>query len=206
MFPKNWNQKEHSGPDSVPECAAAAKLFQSCPTLCDPIDGSPPGSPVPGILQPRTLEWAAISFSNTGQWKVKVKSLSRAWLVATPWTAAHPAPLSMGFSRQEYWGGVPLPSPPECETMLYQGVLCLEVLEAQNEKTQNNWLNGSLEQDSEITDLACPQHWDEAQPAAMAAFVPGRSRKKGKPCYREETWALRFFVWGAESLIRQAAG
>ena len=90
--------------------AAAAKLLQSCPTLCDPIDGSPPGSPVPGILQARTLEWAAISFSNAWKWKVKVKLLSRAWLVATPWTAAHQAPPSMGFSRQEYWSGVPLPS------------------------------------------------------------------------------------------------
>ena len=91
--------------------AAAAKSLQSCPTLCDPIDGSPPGSPVPGILQARTLEWVAISFSNAGKWKVKVKSLSRAGLIATPRTAAHQVPLSMGFSRQEYWGGVPLPSP-----------------------------------------------------------------------------------------------
>ena len=57
--------------------AAAAKSLQSCPTLCDPIDGSPPGSPVPGILQARTLEWVAISFSNAWTWKVKVKSLSR---------------------------------------------------------------------------------------------------------------------------------
>ena len=88
--------------------AAAAKSLQSCPTLCDPIDGSPPGSAVPGILQTRTLEWVAISFSNAGKWKVKVKSFSRVWLLATPWTAAHPAPPSMGFSRQEYWSGVPL--------------------------------------------------------------------------------------------------
>ena len=92
--------------------AAAAKSFQSCPILCDPIDGSPPGSPVPGILQARTLEWAAISFSNAWKWKVKVKSLSRVRLLATPWTAAYQAPLSMGFSRQEYWSGLPLPSPP----------------------------------------------------------------------------------------------
>ena len=90
--------------------AAAAKSHQSCLTLCDPIDGSPPGSPVPGILQARTLEWVAISFSNAWKWKVKVKSLSRAWLLATPWTAAYQAPPSMGFSRQEYWSGVPLPS------------------------------------------------------------------------------------------------
>ena len=90
--------------------AAAAKLLQSCPTLCDPIDGSPPGSPVPGILQARILEWVATSFSKAGKWKVKVKSLSRVQLLATPWTVAHQAPPSMGFSRQEYWRGVPLPS------------------------------------------------------------------------------------------------
>ena len=137
---------------------AAAKSLQSCLTLCDPIDGSPPGSspslgfsrqehwsglpfpspmhesekwkwhrsvvsdsvqphrrqptrvPVPGILQARTLEWVAISFSNAWKWKVKVTSLSRVWLLATPWTAAYHAPPSMGFSRQEYWSGVPLPS------------------------------------------------------------------------------------------------
>ena len=92
--------------------AAAAKSLQSCPTLCNPIDGSPPGSPFPGILQARTLEWVAISFSNAWKWKVKVKSLSRVWLFATPWTAAHQAPPSMGFSRQEDWSGVPLPSQP----------------------------------------------------------------------------------------------
>ena len=91
--------------------AAAAKSFQSCLTLCDPRDGSPPGSPVPRILQARTLEWVAISFSNACKWKVKVKSRSHVWLFVTPWTAAHQAPLSMGFSRQEYWSGVPLPSP-----------------------------------------------------------------------------------------------
>ena len=88
--------------------AAAAKSLQSCPTLCDPTDGSPPGSPVPGILQARTLEWVAISFSNAWKWKVKVKSLSHVWLLATPWTAAYQGPPSMGFSRQEYWSGVPL--------------------------------------------------------------------------------------------------
>ena len=92
--------------------SAAAKSLQSCLTLCDPIDGSPPGFPIPGILLARTLEWVAISFSNAWKWKVKVKSLSRVQLLATPWTAAYQAPLSMGFSRQEYWSGVQLPSPP----------------------------------------------------------------------------------------------
>ena len=91
--------------------AAAAKSLQLCPTLCDPIDGSPQGSPVPGILQARTLEWVAISFFNAWKWKVKVKSLSHVRLFTTPWTAAHQAAPSMGFSRQEYWSGVPLPSP-----------------------------------------------------------------------------------------------
>ena len=91
--------------------AAAAKSLQLCPTLYDPIDGSPPGSPIPGILQARTLEWVAISFSNEWKWKVKVKLLSGVGLLATPWTAAHQAPPSMGFSRQEYFSGLPLPSP-----------------------------------------------------------------------------------------------
>ena len=90
---------------------AAAKSLQSCLTLCDPIDGSPPGSPVPGILQARTLEWVAISFSNAWKWKVKLKSLSHTRLLATPWTAAHQAPPSLGFSRQEHWSGLPFPSP-----------------------------------------------------------------------------------------------
>ena len=89
----------------------AAKSLQSCTTLCDPIDSSPPGSSVPGILQVRILEWVAISFSNAWKWKVKVKLLSRVWLFVTPWTAAYQGPRPMGFSRQEYWSGVPLPSP-----------------------------------------------------------------------------------------------
>ena len=91
--------------------AAAAKSLQSCLTLCDPIGGSPPGSAIPGILQARTLEWVAISFSNAWKWKVKRNSLSRLRLFATQWTAAHQAPPSMGFSREEYWSGVSLPSP-----------------------------------------------------------------------------------------------
>ena len=91
--------------------SAAAKSLQSCLTLCDPIDGSPPGSPVPGSLQARTLEWVAISFPNAWKWKVKVKSLSRVRPFSTPWTEAFQAPPSVGFSRQESWSGVPLPSP-----------------------------------------------------------------------------------------------
>ena len=84
---------------------AAAKLLQSCLTLCDLIDSSPPGFPVPGTLQARTLEWVAIAFSSAWKRNVKVKSLSRVRLLVTPWTAAHQAPPSMGFSRQEYWSG-----------------------------------------------------------------------------------------------------
>ena len=94
--------------------------------LCaTPIDGCPLGYPIPGILQARTLEWVAISFSNAWKWKVKVKSLSRVWLFATPWTAAYRAPPSMGFSRQEYWSGVPLPS-------LYQHVRCVQLCGSSN--------------------------------------------------------------------------
>ena len=92
-------------------CTATAKSLQSCQTLCDSRDGSPPGSLVLGILQARTLEWVAISFSNAWKWKEKVKSVSRVWLFATPWTAVYQAPPPMGFSRQEDWSGVPSPSP-----------------------------------------------------------------------------------------------
>ena len=101
---KKWQGRNKPG-------IATAKLLQSCLTLCNPTDGSPPGSAVPGILQARTLEWVTISFSNAWKWKVKMKSLSHIQLLVTPWTAAYQAPPSMGFSRQEYWSGVPLPSP-----------------------------------------------------------------------------------------------
>ena len=106
--------------------AAAAKSLQSCPTLCDPRDGSPPGSSIPGILQARTLEWVAISFSNTWKWKVKVKSLSHIWLFSIPWTAAHQALPSMGFSRQEYWSGVPL---TDCSMYLFLCILFIYLLQ-----------------------------------------------------------------------------
>ena len=100
----HWATRE-AHTESAAAAAAAAKSLHSCPTLYDPVDGSPPGSPVPGILQARTLEWVAISFSNAWKWKVKVKSLSPVRLSATPWTAAFQASPSMGFSRQEYWSG-----------------------------------------------------------------------------------------------------
>ena len=121
FWPRDWTQVYciadgffTTEPPGKPTChyaaAAAVKSLQSCLTLCDPIDGSPPGSPIPGVLQARTLEWVAISFSNAWKQKVKVKSFSHVRLLATPWTAAYQAPLSMGFSRQEYWSGVPSPS------------------------------------------------------------------------------------------------
>ena len=99
---------------TISAAAAAAKSLLSCPTLCDPIDSSPSGSTIPGILQARILEWVAISFSNAWKWKVKVKLLSRVRLLATPWTAAYQSPPSMGVSRQEYWSGLPMPSPKCC--------------------------------------------------------------------------------------------
>ena len=85
------------------------EVVQLCLTLSDPMDCSPPGTPVPGILQERILEWVAISFSNAWKWKVKVKSFSRVWLLATSWTADYQASPFVGFSRQEYWSGMPLP-------------------------------------------------------------------------------------------------
>ena len=106
-------QEENLSPRHLQKliAATAAKSLQSCPTLCHPIDGSPPGFSVPGILQARILEWIAISFSNAWNWKVKAKLLSCVQLFTTLWTVAYQAPLSMGFSRQEYWSGLPLPSP-----------------------------------------------------------------------------------------------
>ena len=113
IIPTSPELQAYSLPMSHSAAAAAAKSLQSCPTLCNPIDGSPPGSSVPWILQARRLEWVAISLSNACKWKVKVKSLSCVRLFPTPWTAAYQAPPSMEFSRQEYWSGLPLPSPTE---------------------------------------------------------------------------------------------
>ena len=128
--------------------AAAAKSLQSCLTLCDPLDGSPPGSAVPGIPQARTLEWVAISFSNSWKWKVKVKLLSCVWLFITPWTAVYQAPPSMGFSRQEYWSGLPLPSPcMSAESSMNLGCglrrdqeAISEVLATLSWEAQNSWM------------------------------------------------------------------
>jgi len=114
---KNW--KIIINPWTMLVRLATAKSLQLCPTLCNPIVGSPPGSPVPGILWARTLEWVAISFSNAWKWRVKVKSFSHVWLLATPWTEAYQSPPSMGFSRQEYWNGLPLPFPGQVYYRLF---------------------------------------------------------------------------------------
>ena len=114
------------GLQAIMSSAAAAKSLQSCPTLWDLTDGSPTGSPVPGILQARTLEWVAISFSNAWKWKAKVKLLSYVRLLATSWTVAYPAPISMRFSRQEHWSGLPVPSLQLCLNCLQ----CKHVLKA----------------------------------------------------------------------------
>ena len=113
---------------------SAAKSLQSFPTLCNPIHGSPPGYPIPGILQARTLEWVAISFSNAWKWKVKVKFLSCAQLLATPWTVAYQAPPFLGFSRQEYWSGLPLPSPVMWKVNSLKKPWCWERLKAKEEE------------------------------------------------------------------------
>ena len=127
--PRERTQVSHIAEDSLPAEPPGkhySKSLQSCPTLCNPIDGSPPGSPIPGILQARTLEWVAIFF-NAWKWKVKVKLLSCVWLWATPWTAAYQAPPSMRYSRQGYWSGVPLPSPREALLGIYLCLSCLSL-------------------------------------------------------------------------------
>ena len=130
--------------------AAAAKSLQSCPTLCNPTDGSPPGSAVPGILQARTLEWVAISFPSAWKWKVKVKSLSRVWIFPTPWTAAHQAALSMGFTRQEYWSRVPLSSAGDMGSIPSQGA---KILQATWHGKRSDWFK------AKTYSVLCPDTW-----------------------------------------------
>ena len=160
--------------------AAIAKSLHLCLTLCNPIDGSPPGSPVPGILQARTLEWVVISFSNAWKWKVKVKSLSRVRLLATPWTAAYQAPPSMGFSRQEYWSGV-----GQASYFIKPG--------ASEEWPEATWVG--------VTKLALRPHlpWTQTQcsttPCSTLSFLIFSQRLQGSwhwsPFYRWENWCLR---------------
>ena len=151
----------------MPAAATAAKSLQSCPTLCDPRDGGPPGSPVPRILQARTLEWVAISFSNAWKWKVKVKLLSRVRLFTTPWTAAYQAPPSMGFSRQKYWSGVSLPSPRECQpTPIFfpgkshgQRSLVGYSPCGRKELDKTEWLNNNKGHSRQHTHISHISHW-----------------------------------------------
>ena len=163
---------------------AAAKSLQSCPTLCDPIDGSPPRSPVPGILQARTLEWVAISFSSAWKWKVKVKSLSRVRLLATPWTVAHQAPPSMGFSRQEYWSGLPLPSPRGCYLGRWQlSVPSESVTATEHYVAMNTTLPGEFTSSewSQRGNCGSPNQggtrWDNSWQATLAPEFPIRVAK-----------------------------
>ena len=135
--------------------AAAAESLQSCPTLCDPTDARTQGSPAPGILQARTLEWVAISSSNAWKWNVKVKLLSRVRLFTTPWTAAHQAPPSMGFSRQEYWSGVLLPSP------LHQPYFSVKLtLSLKNNNNKNKAL-GICRKIIRVLTVASLEFWNE---------------------------------------------
>ena len=122
-----------------PAAAAAGKSLQSCPTLCDPIDGSPPGSAVPRILQARTMEWVAISFSNAWKWKVKVKLLSHVWLLATPRTAAYQAPPSMDFPGKS------------------TGVGCHRLLQRTNPR-EYQIVRTPIKETTWIQDLALPNH------------------------------------------------
>ena len=139
--------------------ATAAKSLQSCPTLCNPIDGSPPGSLVPGILQARTLEWVAISFSSAWKWKVKVKLLSRVRLFVTPWTAAHQAPPSVGFFRQEYWSRVPWPSLSKCTLPLKISFLEAKILLKMKEDSIGNYWGFHHCPELRFTDYkVCPRH------------------------------------------------
>ena len=116
----------------------------SCVRLCNATDGSPPGPPIPGTLQARTVEWVAISFSNAWKWKVKVKSFSRAWLLVTPWTAAYQAPSSMGFSKQEYWSGVPLPSPESQWNLFNNWMRFSERKDDLSDSEVDVWINSKL--------------------------------------------------------------
>ena len=152
-------------------CCCSAKLIQSCPTLCDSINRSPPGSPVPGILQARTLEWAAISFSNAWKWKVKGRSLSRVRLLVTPWTAAHQAPPSMGLSRQEYWSGVPMPSP----IMQYNLVVYLFYIQVSSVQFSRSFVSDSL-RPHELQPTRPLHPWD----------FPGKSTGVGCQCLLQQ--------------------
>ena len=172
--------------------AAAAKSLQSCQTLCDPIDGSPPGSPVPGILQARTLEWVAISFSNAWKWKVKVKSPSRAQLLAIPWTAAYQAPPPMGFSRPEHWSRVPLPSPREgiCYPLQYSWASLVAQLIKNQPAMQETWVWSWVRKIPWRKErLPTPGFW----PEELHGLYSPCSCKESDPTERLSLWYFNFF-------------
>ena len=181
--------------------SAAAKLLQLCPTLCSPIDSSPPGSSVPRILQARTLEWVAISFSNAWKWKVKVKSLSHVQLFVTPWTAAYQALPSMGFSRQEYWSGVPL------NILLNITHNCPLLTSLSSVQFSRSVMSDSLRpHESQHTRPPCPSptprvHSDSGpssqwcHPAISSSVVPFSSWPQSLPA--SESFPMRqLFAWG----------
>ena len=175
---------------------AAAKSLQSCPTLCDPIDGSPPGSPVPGILQARTLECVAISFSNAWKWKVKVKSLSSVRPSATPWTAAFQAPPSMGFSRQEYWSGVPLPSPIVTINSIFNNLPLLAIIKC-HRYYSSHLLTVETEFLFRITDLAL----DHCYQTFKDCFLIWSLKIYNQINVDSVFWSAWFILWGMKKAI-----
>ena len=180
--------------------AAAAKSLQSCPTLCNPMDCSPPGSWIHGVFQARVLEWGAISFSNAWKWKVKVKSLSRVRLLATPWTIVHQASESMGFSRQEYWIGVPLASP----------IWIISSVQFSSVQFSHSVMSNSLRpHESQHARPLCPSptpgvHSDSrplsqwCHPAISSPVVPFSSCPQSLPA--SESFPMsQLFIWGGQS-------
>ena len=167
--------------------AAAAKSLQSCPTLCNPIDSSPPGSPIPGILQTRTLEWVAISFSNAWKWKVKVKSFTGSE------SGAYQAPPSMGVSRQEYWSGLPLLSPLSISVQFSRSVMfdSLRPHELQHARPPCSSPTPRVHSNS------CPwSRW--CHPAISSSVVPFSSCPQSLPA--SESFPMsQLFTWGGQS-------
>ena len=185
--------------------AASAKSLQLCLTLCDPKDGRPPGSPVPGILQARTLEWVAISFSNAWKSKMKVKLLSRVRPSATPWSAAFQAPPSMGFSRQEHWSGVPLPSPRWnhivcCNNPLLQSSSTSQGLGEPLKSARVLWMDCSTVLDPdfwhpqlarwEIKAPLCSEGEKKIKRPTTAHFAAKNQRKLLLPLKMKNSWVL----------------
>jgi len=194
--------------------------------LCDTIESSLPGSPVPGILQAITLEWVAISFSNAWKWKVKGKSFSRVWLLATAWTAAYQAPPSMGFSRREHWSGVPLPSPTSgkswgnliLESLVYTALLWTYHNSFWKKKSPFSSVQFSCSVMSDslrphelqhtrppcpsstpgVHSNSCPSSW-WCHPAIWSSVVPFSSCPQSLPA--SESFPMsQLFEWGGQSI------